>query len=202
MASRRPKKRPQARRTISKKKPLPGWLWLLIGMSIGLLVALLVWFYRAPASESAAHQTSMAKPAAKTSAQDTRSVKKAAPAKAPEKTKQDERKLAYDFYTLLPEMEVPVPDDEPRSRGLPPTPVAPGSYTIQVGAFRTHKDADAQKANLALLGLVSAIQVITIDDYPLYRVRIGPITELERLDEVRNTLRQNDVSFMLLREKS
>lgn len=204
MATRDYKKRPQAKRAPAKKGGgAPGWLWLLAGLAVGLLVAFLVWLDKLPTPKPAPAKTAVEKPApAKAEQKDTRSVKKETPPKGPDTQTRDERRLAYDFYTLLPEMEVPVPDNEPTARGLPPAPVAPGSYVVQVGAFRTLKDADARKAELALLGIVSSIQVITIDNNTLHRVRIGPISDLSRLDQVRGTLRQHDIPFMLLREKS
>lgn len=199
MATRDYKKRTQAKRAPAKKGALPGWVWLLAGLAVGLLVAFLIWLDKVPTPKPAA-RTSVEKPAP---AKDARSVKKEVPARAPDAQAREERKgLAYDFYTLLPEMEVPVPDNEPAARGLPPTPVAPGSYVVQVGAFRTLKDADARKAELALLGIVSSIQVITIDSNTLHRVRIGPLSDMNRLDQVRSTLKQHDIPFMLLREKS
>lgn len=199
MATRDYKKRTQAKRAPAKKGALPGWVWLLAGLAVGLLVAFLIWLDKVPTPKPTA-RTAVEKPAP---AKDTRSVKKEVPARAPDAQAREERKgLAYDFYTLLPEMEVPVPDNEPAARGLPPTPVAPGSYVVQVGAFRTLKDADARKAELALLGIVSSIQVITIDSNTLHRVRIGPLSDMNRLDQVRSTLKQHDIPFMLLREKS
>jgi cell division protein FtsN len=195
MATRDYKRRAPAK----KKAAVPGWVWLLAGLAVGLLVAFLVWLDKLPTPRPVA-RAAVEKPAP---AKDARSVKKETPAKAPDAQAREERKgLAYDFYTLLPEMEVPVPDNEPAARGLPPTPVAPGSYVVQVGAFRALKDADARKAELALLGIVSSIQVITIDSNTLHRVRIGPLSDMNRLDQVRSTLKQHDIPFMLLREKS
>lgn len=203
MATRDYKKRPQAKRAPAKKGGgAPGWLWLLAGLAVGLLVAFLVWLDKLPTPKPAPAKTAVEKPApAKAEQKDTRSVKKETPPKGPDTQTRDERRLAYDFYTLLPEMEVPVPDNEPTARGLPPAPVAPGSYVVQVGAFRTMKDADARKAELALLGIVSSIQVITIDNNTLHRVRVGPLSDMNRLDQVRSTLKQHDIPFMLLREK-
>lgn len=195
MAARNYKKRAPA----PKQAGIPGWIWLLAGLAVGLLVALLVYLDKAPSPPTVAERPAPARPAP----QDTRSVKQEAPPKAPQGPATEERKgIAYDFYTLLPEMEVPVPDAEPAAPNQPPPPVAPGSYVVQAGAFRSLRDADARKAELALLGILSSIQVITIDGNTLHRVRIGPIRDAERLDQVRNTLKQNDIPFMLLREKS
>lgn len=196
MAARNYKKRAPA----PKQAGIPGWIWLLAGLAVGLLVALLVYLDKMPSPKPA---PTAERPAPRPAAKDTRSVKQETPPKAPEGPATEERKgIAYDFYTLLPEMEVPVPDAEPAAPDMPPPPVAPGSYVVQVGAFRNLRDADARKAELALLGLIASIQVVSIDGNTLHRVRIGPINDLARLDQVRNTLRQNDIPFMLLREKS
>ena len=49
-----------------------------------------------------------------------------------------------------------------------------GQYLIQVGSFADVKEADAQKAKLALLGVESRVEKVTIDNSKTwYRVRIG-----------------------------
>lgn len=208
MASRDYKKRAPARRAPANRKGggVPGWLWLVTGLAAGLLVAFLIWLGKLdipqPATKTATTVTAPAP--SKPATQDTRSVKQETPPPAPSAEVKEERKgVAFDFYTLLPEMEVQVPEPEPAAPGLPPPPVTtPGSYVLQVGAFRTMKDADTRKAELALLGIVSHIQEVTVDGNRIYRVRIGPITHTDRLDQLRTTLKQNDIPFMLLREKS
>ncbi len=199
MATRDYKKRTPA----PAKKGAPGWLWLTAGLAIGLLVAFLVYLGKMPTLGLG--RTAAARPAAaaKPAAQDARSVKKEAPAKAPDAQAKQDKGLAFDFYTILPEMEVPVPDNEPAARGLPPTPVAPGSYVVQVGSFKSAKEADARKAELALLGIVASVQSVTINDSETWhRVRIGPVSDMARLDKIRSALQQNDIRFMLLREKT
>ncbi len=195
MATRDYKKRAPA-----KKKGTPGWVWLLAGLAVGLFVAFLVYLNKLPAMKRAQQAvTAPAKPAA----QDARSVKKEAPAKAPDAQAKEHKGIAYDFYTILPEMEVPVPDNDASSRGLPPTPVDPGTYILQVGSFRSQKEADSRKAELALLGIVSSIQSVTINGNDTWhRVRIGPVSDMKKLDDLRSKLKQNNIHFMLLREKS
>lgn len=188
------------RRTPARKSGgTPGWVWLLAGLVLGLFVAFLVYLDKLPLPKSTttANKEQAAKPATK----DTRSVKKESAAKAPDA--QAGKGLSYDFYTLLPELEVPVPDNEPSARGLPPTPVDPGSYVLQAGSFKNLKDADTRKAQLALLGIVSSIQSVTINNTDTWhRVRIGPIKDMKKLDQMRSTLQQNEIRFLLLREKS
>lgn len=231
MAKKPVRKRPQARRRSTRKKPLPGWLWLVGGLVIGLSIAAAAWYfasYEVPAQAKTGRTMSLAgktPSSAKLPQKEARGVKKETPPKPPAAVRpaptkaadgkpagktparpetggQDKDKMAYDFYTLLPEMEVPVPDLDTGKPGAPPLPVEPGIYMLQVGAYRSIKDADAQKARLALLGLMSTVQVIRIDEKELYRVRIGPISDPDRLDEVRSTLYKNKVQFMLLREKA
>ena len=136
-----------------KRNTTPGWVWLLAGLAVGLFVAFLVYLNRLPASRHSPHLTKDLSALAKSAVQDARSVKKEVTATAPDmQAKEKHKGINFDFYNILPEMEVPVPDTEPQGKGLPPAPVAPGAYVLQVGSFRSEKEADAQKANLALLG--------------------------------------------------
>ncbi len=187
-----------------KRNTTPGWVWLLAGLAVGLFVAFLVYLNRLPASRHSPHLTKDLSALAKSAVQDARSVKKEVTATAPDmQAKEKHKGINFDFYNILPEMEVPVPDTEPQGKGLPPAPVAPGAYVLQVGSFRSEKEADAQKANLALLGIVSSIQSVTINGTDTWhRVRIGPISDMNKLDQVRGTLKQNNVRFVLFREKS
>jgi cell division protein FtsN len=50
-----------------------------------------------------------------------------------------------------------------------------------------------------LLGIVSRIQKVSIEDKVYHRVRIGPVEELERLNGLRQQLRQARVEAMVIR---
>lgn len=106
----------------------------------------------------------------------------------------------FEFYDSLPQAEVPIAQDGAApSAGisLPPV-VAPGTYVIQAGAFPEFADADAVKARLALLGVVAEIQSADADGRRFHRVRIGPIDDLDKLNRLRNRLRQNRIEFMVI----
>lgn len=120
---------------------------------------------------------------------------------APAKTAKEPAPARFDFYTLLPEMEVEITDDKlnealqalPKSREQ-------GPYILQVGSFRRPEEADSMKAQLALLGIESQIQTVIIrDDNVWYRVRVGPYENIRDLAQVRNRLNRNHIQFMLLR---
>ena len=57
------------------------------------------------------------------------------------------------------------------------TTASPPTIYVQTGAFSRSKDADNQKAQIALMGLEAQIQQIIIKNKTLYRVRLGPFNE-------------------------
>ncbi len=109
----------------------------------------------------------------------------------------------FDFFTVLPEMEVVVPDQELRRNAQPSNSkgVANGddAYILQVASFRNASDAEQMKARLALLGSVASIQVVTINDATWHRVRIGPVVGARRTDEIRRMLQDNGIKAMVLK---
>src|SRR5215831_11127610 len=176
----------------------PGWVWMLFGLAIGLVVAAGVYFRRAPSP--AEHAASAPEPAAE------RAARRSAPARgaAGEKGKGDAAKASdqrFDFYDILPQYEVVLPEVEttagPSARAKPVE--EPGSYVLQAGSFSAASDADKLQASLALLGIESRVQRVTIDDDVYHRVRIGPITDLEKLNRIRRQLHDAHVNAMLMK---
>jgi cell division protein FtsN len=113
-----------------------------------------------------------------------------------------ERDRQYDFFTVLPEMEVVVPREEieQRARENPEQPATPagGTYVIQVGSFRSSDDADGLKAQLALLGLIARVQEVSVDDATWYRVRLGPYETARAADQARRQLQDNGFEAMVM----
>ena len=64
----------------------------------------------------------------------------------------------------------------------------PGAYILQAGSFRNHADADRVRALIAMQGVESKIQKVTIDKDTWHRVRVGPIANLQKLEETRSRL--------------
>ena len=50
-------------------------------------------------------------------------------------------------------------------------------YFVQVGAFRSQADADAQRAKLGLIGQQARVSEREQNGRPVYRVRIGPMAQ-------------------------
>ena len=105
------------------------------------------------------------------------------------------------FYDMLPKFEGIIPEEEPDVARDQAVQVVeePGLYVLQAGSFGAVADADRRRAQLALLGIESVIQRVAIDDKTYHRVRIGPMDDLDRLNLVRNQLRQADIDVLRIR---
>ena len=127
------------------------------------------------------------------------SLVKKQPAKKKEQKKSD---VHFDFYTILPEMEVVVPDRKTATitdKSLPRIEQS-GTYILQTGSFKTMKDADKLKAKLALLGFNPSIQTVTINNKDTWhRVRVGPFDNLAKLNNARTKLSENKIASVLLK---
>ena len=93
--------------------------------------------------------------------------------------------------------------DAPRTTGTrgPGAVVKPGTYVLQAGSFSTAADADRRRAELALHGIESRIQKASIDERLYYRVRIGPIDDLDRLNRLHRRLRAARIDVVRLRRE-
>ena len=183
--------RPAPKHSSSKSSGLPGWVWMVAGLSIGLAIAAFVYISRPLQHESDADNH-----AAAVMDKPEKSGGKKEPLKLPPK-----EKPRFTFYELLPNQEVVVPKDvqsNPKSTGL----ADDGIYIIQVASYRTQKDADTQKAKLALLGIESRVEKVTIDNKDtFYRVRIGPDKNLAHVHTTMARLEENGIQGMLVKVK-
>lgn len=187
------------------KRGLPGWIWLIVGIAIGFVGAA-GWYVARPRAEAAAGAD-----AANGKAVPAGKKKITIPPKGPSR---------FSFYELLPNYEVLIPKEvlKPSAKPAPAGPAAgngtgpatgpaepaheavpPGRYVIQVGAFKDRKEADQQRANLALLGIESRIETVTIDNAtPWYRVRIGPEKDQHRVETILSRLEENNVQATVM----
>ena len=72
---------------------------------------------------------------------------------------------------------------------------------LQAGSFSSAQDADNQKAKLAFMGVEAVIQQVMIQDRTLYRVRVGPYTKIDELNNVRAELAKAGIDAQLARNK-
>jgi cell division protein FtsN len=177
-------------------------MWLLTGILIGLGLA---WYLFAkgyiPQPRGAATEAVEPAPGQTAGAEEV----------APGDT--DSKRPQYDFFTVLPEMEVVVPEQELSARARPEADAASApesagdgddaasgpSYLLQVGSFRSASDADQLKARLALLGVVAQVQTVTVNDATWHRVRVGPLSGARQADEMRGRLADNGIDSLVMK---
>jgi cell division protein FtsN len=113
----------------------------------------------------------------------------------------EEPAKSYDFYDMLPKFEVVVPEKEkdvrPDIKSVPET--RRGTYVLQAGSYKNFADADRVRAQLALQGVESKVQKVSVDNDTWHRIRIGPISKLDELNRLRQTLRKADVDVLVIR---
>ena len=165
-----------------------GAAGFVLGLALGLAVAMAVYLYDRRATAVVARQS---EPIARDEPADS-----GKPAAASQ-----EAETQFDFYEMLPKFEVVVPEQD---GATPPTTGGktvekPGAYILQAGSFRNHADADRVRALIAMQGVESKIQKVTIDKDTWHRVRVGPIANLQKLEETRSRLRQAQIDALVIR---
>jgi cell division protein FtsN len=187
------KKRSKRRKSTSRKQEYPGWVWMLFGLAIGLSVAFAIYVRD---GKPAAPPPVARQPASLESAIDDNG--EAPPAGT---TGEEPKESRFTFYDMLPNFEVVIPEQEPDVEAdvEPRAIVTPGLYILQAGSFTRFEDADRRRAELALHGIESSIQRVTIDDKTYHRVRIGPTEDLEELNMLRSRLRAAQIDVIRIR---
>ena len=169
------------KRSRPRSEPFSGWTGLALGLVAGLGIGLAIYMLDRPPGEA--------------------DDEPPAPASALESETPAEPETRYDFYEMLPNFEVVVPEkDREVKRDAPAAEVEKeGAYVLQVGSYRDFKEADRVRAQLALQGIESRVQRVSVDNDTWHRVRVGPITDLEELNRVRDRLREAEMDVLVIR---
>lgn len=188
------------RKGASRGRPgIPAWMWLCTGIVIGLGLAWYLWTRGLiPDSVSTARQPVP---------QNNPTIPTSEPALADDlATDEPAEKSRYDFFTVLPEMEVVVPEqelsqrDQAQQTGVTADTALSGSknYLLQVGSFQSATDADERKAELALQGVIAQIQTVTVNGNTWHRVRVGPVTGARSAEELRLRLSNSGIDSLVM----
>lgn len=201
-----PKRRPTRNQRAPQRQRFPLWAVFAGGVGAGVavaLVGLLLWW-----SNSGEQPEAAAAPDAKAPTED-----------------HDLTKPRFDFYTLLKESEVFVPEgEEPTpptpapaeqqqdatADGAPPSPAEPTApvaeqpayeFVLQVGSFRSRSEADEMRARLLLLGLNAGLESTAGPGEVWHRVMIGPFDSPAGLAQARARLQANGVDHIPVKRK-
>lgn len=128
----------------------------------------------------------------------------------------------YDFYSVLPEKEVVIPDaqldaqakaeqaraqqaqanDTAKTDNTASTPASQqGSYLLLVGSFTTNAAAERRKAELALKGFRAHIEPVTVHDQTLHRVLLGPYTSASKLEADKQQLADGGIRAIAMKKR-
>jgi SPOR domain len=191
---------PRDYKRIKPKKPAPltqrfsGALSFLTGLSLGLFIAVIVYFHEHSAAIEKNNALLTNEPVI-----DGNSIidnKNEDIAQLPEPQ--------FDFYKILPNKEVNISEwesveDDTENTQQKDQPVM---FVLQVGSFKQFGAADEIKAKLAMMGVTADIQRVVINGQDVrHRVRIGPYKNTNKLQQARDRLLANDLDFMLLKLK-
>lgn len=174
--------RRKKRSTAKSSSIIPAWIWLTLGILIGLGIAM---FTGSNGRYNPGEQ--IAKPSESSI------------------TKEPKTKQKFDFYTILPELEIVIPHEE--TQAPKPKPVTKqqteykGGYLLQAGSFQQFNEADSLKARLALIGVQAKIQSVEVDKTKWHRVQIGPSNDRAALEDLRKRLKSSQIDTILLQAK-
>jgi cell division protein FtsN len=198
-------------------RPTPGWALFLLGVIFGAFSVGYAWVKLGPEE---LRQLLASKPAAAAKPDPRTAEKEADKDKAGAAPKPQ-----FSFYTVLPEMEVLVSDEEVNRRARQPSiaagqpapaaPTAPAApaqapppaaqsetLLLQVAALKKPEEADRMKAKLALLGVKAEVQSVSINNEAVfYRVRVGPFNNAAKLKDVRERLKGSGYDSVVVRLK-
>lgn len=129
---------------------------------------------------------------------------KAAAAKTPPRQDSIPVEPHFDFYTILPSVEVVIPDHEIKTR-IREEKLGEGDknakYIMQAGSFRDSPEAEKLKAKLTALGIESRVEKAQVGEVMWYRVKVGPYAGMTSVMAIKNQLRDKGVDAIVLEFK-
>ncbi len=161
-------------------RSMPGWMWLVMGLVLGAGVAVGLYWKFGEAWMPKAPPTPVI--ISKNNAEPT-------PVEEPQGAER------FDFYNLLPNLKMELPDVASPELSQPEQDIPAGNPTafiIQAGSFKTLDQADQLKATLALGGVESKVQTVQVKpDETWYRIYIGPFNTKNEAMSMQRSLDQS-----------
>ena len=92
-----------------------------------------------------------------------------------------------------------IPVQQPSIATAPAATDANTGYFLQIGAYKTSQDAQQQRARLALQGFESSVTQPDSGGISYYRVRIGPFSKFDEMNNVRQQLSNAGIDSAVIR---
>lgn len=179
------KRRPARKKQQQHHQPLP-WLWFLGGVLVTALAF-------------AGYLAMQAKPVPLSSEKDKVALIDKPKTGLPKSSEKQPQTPQFEFYSVLPEMEVEIPPDQLHPSAAP-VKKSSEIYQLQLGSYRSMDDAKRMEASLGLIGIAAHIERVTINDKTHYRVRSGPYTR-EQVYSLHTRLQSHSVESQILKVK-
>lgn len=162
---------------------IPVWKWMLVGLIVMSFIGALLWLK------------------SRVDHPDKQQVQQQA----------EKESFKYEFYNVLPEREMIIPEYQIETRKRLERQAAAKlkgaskrtgqHYLIQAGAFESYREADKRKAQLILLGQNAYLEKAIMDDKTWHRVKLGPFSSLNEADQVRQRLNSEQIQSVIMKQK-
>jgi cell division protein FtsN len=124
----------------------------------------------------------------------------------------------FEFYTILQEKEVVVPeheivtrthaekenlpDEAPTDATAPTIPVetqpkSTTAYVMQAGSFKNSIDAEKMRTNLESMGIEARVERAKVGELVYHRVKMGPYTQMTSVSAIRTRLKQSGIDVIV-----
>lgn len=189
--------KPAPRQRQKQQRQVPGWVWLFTGVVTGVFITFLYHLAELRFNPDKPVQAKV---------ENKPKVTAEATEKAPR----------FDFYAVLPKMEVIVPkgeDDSSNQRGTTATTNTTTTnqnrnhgdeqYLLQAGSFRSSEDADRRRAELILQGYSVRVQPVELPSGDTWhRVMIGPFSNINALHKAQDKMASVGVETLPIKVKT
>ncbi len=172
-------------------------LGVFIGYALGLLSAIGTWMY---INQAPSPFISQDKPADSAAANNDNSTQKRVQTLSNEDkhVKTADGKPRFEFYKILPGAEESVTELQLKQAAKQPS--SNDIYFLQAGSFQNADDADNLKAKLAMLGVEASVHAADLSEKGMWhRVRVGPLTKIDDINQLRASLQRNGVQSSLIK---
>ena len=167
---------------------IPKWVWIITPTLAVAFIGFILYLTTIPAGDELQAVKGDAKKALQIGVD-----------KAKEEAAKKPDKPSYEFYKLLENQTVEVPEVE-EYHSTPKDAEDKYQYLLQVGSFRTADDAERLRASLLLEGMDAYQKKADINGSTWHRGYVGPFTDRSKLNKAQDLLVARSISPLVVKE--